>query len=79
MFQVVSSTCFLGQVFHKSAVKIVPCFSEKEKPYNLTYFIKFIVIAAFRSHKYVTKYTKPYKMCYIEDFIRLFGKLNFIP
>jgi len=39
------------------------------KPYNLTYFITFIAIAAFSDHKYMTKYIKPYKMFYIGDFI----------
>ena len=41
------------------------------KPYNLTYFITFIAVAMFADHKYVTRYIKPYKMCYIGDFIRL--------
>jgi len=39
------------------------------KPYNLTYFITFIAVAAFKGHKYVTSYRKPYKMCYIGSFI----------
>ena len=40
------------------------------KPYNLTYFITFTTVAMFRDHLYVTKYIKPYKMCYLGDFIR---------
>jgi len=39
------------------------------KPYNLTYYITFIAVAVFRDLFYVTKYRKPYKICYIGDFI----------
>ena len=39
------------------------------KPYNLTYSITFITVATFRDPFYAIKYTKPYKMYYIDDFI----------
>ncbi len=29
----------------------------------------FIAVATFRDHLYVASYRKPYKMCYIGDFI----------
>ena len=31
------------------------------KPYNLTYFIRFIAVATFIDHKHVPSYRKPYK------------------
>ena len=46
------------------------------KPYNLTYFIRFIAVATFRDPFFVTSHRKPYKMCYIEDFIMKSIKKN---
>ena len=41
----------------------------KPKPYNLTYFIRFLAIATFASHKSTHFNRKPYKMFYIGGFI----------
>ena len=42
---------------------------DNPKPYNLIYFIRFVATATFRDPFYAIKHIKPYKMCYIEDFI----------
>ncbi len=43
--------------------------SVKWKPYNLTYFIRLFAVATLRDPFFIPSHRKPYKMCYIEDFI----------
>ncbi len=49
------------------------------KHYNLTYFITLIAVATFTDHKYTTSHRKPYKMCYIVDFIMKSTKKTYTP
>ncbi len=37
----------------------------------------FIAVTIFRDHFYVSKYIKPYKIVYIEDFIMKIQQTNF--